>query len=58
MLQYQWDYAMLNKPTLNEQILYECTYEISREVKFIEIETVIVVASNLWGKGNGELFIR
>ena len=49
---------MLNKPTLNEQILYECTYEISREVKFIEIETVIVVASNLWGKGNGELFIR
>ena len=42
----------------NEQILYECTYEISRVVKFIEIETIIVVASGLWGKGNGELFIR
>lgn len=36
---------MLNKPTLNEQILYECTVRYLGEVKFIEIETVVVVAS-------------
>ena len=48
-----WYYDKWNKPVTEVEILHESTYEVSRIVKFVEIESRMVVFRG-WGEGQME----